>query len=89
MLRNVLDGCLCVCVCVRLSDSIDYISDDATELILYPEDPRVCFNVTIVDDDIYEQDERFSVILDSSMDEGEVTVTLMSANITIRDNDGK
>lgn len=61
---------------------------DTMELVWYPDDPQECFNVTLVDDSSYEEDEQFSVILDSM--DGSVSISMASnTTITIRDNDGK
>ena len=67
-------------------DGSDYVSE-RVDLIFFPDEPQVCFNMTIIDDDDYEDSETFTVILDS-MDEG-VLIVSMEATITITDNDGE
>ena len=67
-------------------DGSDYVSE-RVDLIFFPDEPQVCFNTTIIDDDDYEDSETFTVILDS-MDEG-VLIVSMEATITITDTDGE
>ena len=47
---------------------------------------RACTSIVTVDDDIYEEDETFSVSLSSTSDR--VVITLSSATVQIIDNDG-
>ena len=48
---------------------------------------RACTSIVTVDDDIYEEDETFSVSLSSTS--GSVVITLSSATVQIIDNDGE
>ncbi len=66
---------------------MDYLSDDVIELTWYPDKLLMCFDVQLVDDDVYEADEQISIVLDSLDDS--VSVISPSANITITDNDGR
>ena len=85
---------MCVHACVRAcvnkldifscSDGSDYVSEQV-DLMLLSEEMEVCFNVTILDDDAFEDDESFSIFL-STVDE-DVPETIMEATITIRDDD--
>ena len=48
---------------------------------------RACTSIATVDDDIYEEDETFSVSLSSTSNR--VVITLSSAIVQIIDNDGE
>ena len=47
---------------------------------------RVCFNVSIIDDNIHEQDEFFLVIITTS--DPQVTFSSRLTNLTIKSDDG-
>ena len=48
---------------------------------------RACTSIATVDDDIYEEDETFSVSLSSTS--GSVVINLSSVTVQIIDNDGE
>ena len=48
---------------------------------------QVCFNVTIIDDDLYENPEEFFANITTT--DTQVTISPMTTVITIIDNDGK
>ena len=64
----------------------DYISVEQL-LTLSSSVPRACVNITIVDDDRYEEDETFDVVV--TTDEPRVNVDPDTASIDIFDDDGE
>lgn len=69
--------------------SDDYTSVSSMELTFRPAtstNPQ-CGDIQITDEDILEDDESFSVILDSS--DGTVMVSPSTATVTVRNDDGK
>lgn len=50
---------------------------------------EVCFNVTVVTDDIYENDETFTVTVTTDDDQAIVQPDRMTGTVTITDDDSK
>ena len=63
----------------------DFVPAVAASLSLTGNDGEECLSVSIIDNNIVERDETFSVLLSSS--NNAVDITLNSATITIIDND--
>ena len=64
----------------------DYINAPVF-LLFTPEMLQVCFNITIVDDDYYENTEEFFVNITTT--DPQVITSPMTTVVTIEDNDGK
>ena len=64
----------------------DFLGDSVV-LTFTPGMSRACFNVDIVDDDLYEEPEDF--IARISTTDRQVSVSPMATTVTILDNDGK
>ena len=66
---------------------LSFVADEMIFLIFSQNDTRVCFNVSIIDDNIHEQDEVFFVKITTS--DPQVILSPRQTNLTINDNDGK
>ncbi len=71
---------------LSLTDGEDYTADPRT-LTFSPGMSRVCFNVTILDDDRYELNEDLFVNITTS--DPQTDINPMSAIVTIEDDEGK
>jgi len=75
----------CNCDTITTSGDVDYVSTSVT-LTFDESSTRVCGDISITPDDIYEDDETFSVTLTTG--DGDVTLEPDSGVVTITDEDG-
>ena len=75
----------CNCDKITTSGDVDYVSTSVT-LTFDESSTRVCSDISITPDDIYEGDETFSVTLTTG--DGDVTLEPDSGVVTITDDDG-
>lgn len=61
-------------------------SSVSEELVLTPDDPRVCFNITVDDDEILEIDEYFNTTLVGDLPPAAV-FNITSATVLLEDNE--
>lgn len=87
MHRIHIKGFLC-CIFSSAVGNADFVALDAA-IPFGPGENRMCVNISVLNDNIYEDPENFSVVLGTEDESVDVDPTRQTGTATITDDDGK